>query len=248
MDDALSSQAVQDAEQAFLNSMRESADRPNETVTPVKNESTADEPVIKEEENDEDENRKIAALTQATDEYSALPLSTTDLSGDKSASPSENVQQSSHISSTELDLNGSAHAEFTDSTPVPIKTETPSVDALGANGTPVPGPSSVQASTPSHVPSKASASNVIVKSVSPGPASAAHISHKRKRLPQDIVGQLEDRIAEDPRGDVDAWLALIDEHRKKGKYAEARDVYERLLQIWPTSVSEGRKYDKNTRY
>lgn len=61
-------------------------------------------------------------------------------------------------------------------------------------------------------------------------------SNKRKRLPQDIVGQLEDRIAEDPRGDVDAWLALIEEHRKKGKLDEARAVYERFFVVFPAAV------------
>jgi cleavage stimulation factor subunit 3 len=61
-------------------------------------------------------------------------------------------------------------------------------------------------------------------------------SNKRKRLPQDKIGQLEDRIAEDPRGDIDAWLRLIDEHQKKGKLDEARAAYERFLEIWPHSV------------
>ena len=61
--------------------------------------------------------------------------------------------------------------------------------------------------------------------------------NKRKRLPQDIVGQLEDRIAEDSRGDIDAWLSLINEHQKKGRLDEARSVYERYLAVFPTAVS-----------
>lgn len=59
---------------------------------------------------------------------------------------------------------------------------------------------------------------------------------KRKRLPQDLVGQLEDRIAENPRGDVDAWLSLIDEHKRKGKFDDARAVYERFFQVFPQAV------------
>lgn len=61
-------------------------------------------------------------------------------------------------------------------------------------------------------------------------------SNKRKRLPQDKVGQLEDRIAEDPRGDIDAWYSLIAEHQKKGKSDEARAVYERFFLVFPACV------------
>ena len=67
---------------------------------------------------------------------------------------------------------------------------------------------------------------------------------KRKRLPQDLVGQLEDRIAENSRGDVDAWLALIEEHRRKGKFVDAREVYERFFVIFPQAVSSPKKERK----
>lgn len=61
-------------------------------------------------------------------------------------------------------------------------------------------------------------------------------SGKRKRLPQDVVGQFEDRIAEDPKGDIDAWLGLIEEYKRKGKFDDARSVYERFLAVFPTAV------------
>jgi cleavage stimulation factor subunit 3 len=57
------------------------------------------------------------------------------------------------------------------------------------------------------------------------------------RLPTDTVGLLEDRIADDERGDIDAWLSLIDEHRTKNRLDEARSVYERYLKVFPTAVS-----------
>jgi cleavage stimulation factor subunit 3 len=60
-------------------------------------------------------------------------------------------------------------------------------------------------------------------------------SAKRKRLPQDKVGQLEDRIALDAR-DADAWLALIREHQTKGKISDARNTYERFFTIFPDLV------------
>lgn len=59
----------------------------------------------------------------------------------------------------------------------------------------------------------------------------------KARLPHDRVGILEDRITEDPRGDLDAWLSLIDEHRSRNKLDEARAVYERFFKVFPMAVS-----------
>jgi hypothetical protein len=59
----------------------------------------------------------------------------------------------------------------------------------------------------------------------------------KARLPQDRIGILDDRIAEDPRGDIEAWLSLIDEYRRRHKYDDARDVIERFLKTFPTAVS-----------
>ena len=65
-------------------------------------------------------------------------------------------------------------------------------------------------------------------------------SAKRKRLPQDKVGQLEDRIALDAR-DADAWLALIAEHQAKGKISDARNTYERFFKVFPDLVRPRRQ-------
>jgi len=48
---------------------------------------------------------------------------------------------------------------------------------------------------------------------------------------------LEDRIADDPRGDIDAWLNLINEFRNRNKLDDARAVYERFFKIFPSAVS-----------
>lgn len=47
---------------------------------------------------------------------------------------------------------------------------------------------------------------------------------------------LEQRIAEDPF-DADAWLTLLNDAEKEGEVARVRDVYERFLKVFPTSVS-----------
>lgn len=59
----------------------------------------------------------------------------------------------------------------------------------------------------------------------------------KARLPHDTIGILEDRIKDDPRGDLEAWLELISENRKRGKLDEARNVYERFFLVFPTAVS-----------
>ena len=59
----------------------------------------------------------------------------------------------------------------------------------------------------------------------------------RARLPQDKIGMLEDRIKEDPRGDLDAWMSLINEHKRRNKVEDVRATYDRFLEVFPTSVS-----------
>ena len=59
----------------------------------------------------------------------------------------------------------------------------------------------------------------------------------KARLPQDKVGILEDRIREDPRGDIEAWRSLIDEYRSRNKLEDARLVYERFFRVFPQAVS-----------
>jgi cleavage stimulation factor subunit 3 len=68
-------------------------------------------------------------------------------------------------------------------------------------------------------------------------AESSNVSNLPKaRLPHDTVGILEDRIKEDPRGDLEAWLSLISEHRKRNKLDDARAVYERFFKVFPSAV------------
>jgi cleavage stimulation factor subunit 3 len=57
------------------------------------------------------------------------------------------------------------------------------------------------------------------------------------RDPNDTVGILEDRIQEDPRGDVEAWIALLHEHQSHDRFDHVRNVYTRFFQYFPTAVS-----------
>jgi cleavage stimulation factor subunit 3 len=67
-------------------------------------------------------------------------------------------------------------------------------------------------------------------------ASVQGASAPKGRLPHDRIGILEDRIKEDPRGDLDAWRSLISEHRKRNKFDDARAVYERFFKVFPQAV------------
>lgn len=54
----------------------------------------------------------------------------------------------------------------------------------------------------------------------------------------DPVALLEARVKEDPRGDMDAWLNLIADHRRSSRLDQARSTYNRFLEIFPQAVSE----------
>lgn len=70
------------------------------------------------------------------------------------------------------------------------------------------------------------------------PKSTAPVASLPKtRLPHDTTGILEDRIKDDPRGDMEGWLALIAEHRQRNKLEDARAVYERFFKVFPQAVS-----------
>lgn len=53
----------------------------------------------------------------------------------------------------------------------------------------------------------------------------------------DPTALLEARVKEDPRGDMDAWLNLMAEYRRRSNLESLRDVYNRFLESFPQSVS-----------
>lgn len=56
----------------------------------------------------------------------------------------------------------------------------------------------------------------------------------------DPVALLEARVKEDPRGDMDAWLSLIADHRQSNRLDQARKTYNAFLEVFPQAVSETR--------
>ncbi|KAK2873836.1 mRNA 3'-end-processing protein rna14 [Arthroderma sp. PD_2] len=70
------------------------------------------------------------------------------------------------------------------------------------------------------------------------PSTPPVAATSRTRLPHDRLGILEDRIQADPRGDTDAWLELISEHRSRNKLDNARQVYERFFKVFPSAAEQ----------
>jgi len=103
--------------------------------------------------------------------------------------------------------------------PSPLHSSTSAQDVPGAPSN-IPSASQVQA-----VPRGS-----VAEAGAPAPVSAGAVPH-------DTIGLLEARVREDPRGALDAWLALVAEHRRRNKIDDARAVYNRLLEVFPQSVS-----------
>ncbi|CAE7210127.1 hypothetical protein P3342_011985 [Pyrenophora teres f. teres] len=120
---------------------------------------------------------------------------------------------------------------------VTVNEPAPSVASLPNGSTPVPDATKPGApdvlTVPSARPSVAPATPA--PSASASTSASASASAPKLRLPQDRAGILEDRIAEDPRGDIEAWLSLIEEHRRRHKHDDARAVFERFLKLFPSA-------------
>jgi cleavage stimulation factor subunit 3 len=144
------------------------------------------------------------------EEYdAATPEFTTSLQPSASNTPSRAIAPSPlHNSATQAELNKASQ----------------NVSTMGISNTLSVNPS-IAGVTPS-----VQASQVLNSTV---PAA----SLPKARLPQDKVGILEDRIQDDPRGDIEAWLSLIEEYRNRSKLDDARLVYQRFFQVFPQAVS-----------
>lgn len=106
-------------------------------------------------------------------------------------------------------------------------------DALNSSISPAP-VSNVDSSVPGQA-QWASREASLQNSTAPTPVPDSS-SPSRGRLPHDRVGILQDRIDEDPRGDIPAWLELINEHRSRNRLDSAREIYERFLKVFPMAV------------
>jgi cleavage stimulation factor subunit 3 len=150
------------------------------------------------------------------------------------------ASEPTHDSAAPDSLNGSTAAPHSALPPAVSDatiTTTPAVPVPAASSLPAPqdegkqeaagtATTSVSATPVPNVNGAAGASNSNV----PPTASLA------QRLPHDKVGRLEERIKDDPKADTAAWLELIQHYRDKDQLDNVRKVYDRMLEVFPTTV------------
>ncbi|KAK3941999.1 hypothetical protein QBC46DRAFT_428204 [Diplogelasinospora grovesii] len=102
----------------------------------------------------------------------------------------------------------------------------------------------VSADAPSRVSAMPQVNAAVVAPANGGPGDAAAAASSApaaaassaRQVPQDRIAMLEERVKDDPRGALDAWMALITDYRAKNNLEETRQIYERFLAIFPTAA------------
>ena len=200
------------------------------------------------------ESTESAKINTKSEETNEKPSNHTEEGGDidqSVMSTTQNAENMENISSLDLiseqSLKVSTNAVSPDSVPMKINVQDQISSDAAQNGennhdtnsvatasNPAQSlPNGHTASPPETSPaSGATDSKPVSKSVPSTPITPA----PRSRLPNDVIGILEDRIKEDPRGDIEAWLNLVNEHKKRAKIDDVRSVYERFLAIFPAAV------------
>ncbi|KAF2018362.1 Suf-domain-containing protein [Aaosphaeria arxii CBS 175.79] len=177
----------------------------------------------------EDEDEVTEATGAALQNASAAGVSTISPQRSHTNTPSiSNPSQTQNVPVHSAQAQGPFGASI--STSVAVNDTAPHSAPVVPNGsTPIPDATKLQ-------PARSATA-----SVTPAPAAAAPLQ-KPARLPQDRVGQFEDRIAEDSRGDIEAWLSLIEEHRRRHKIDDARLVFDRFFQVFPSAADQWIEY------
>ncbi|KAI1353622.1 hypothetical protein F5Y01DRAFT_275728 [Xylaria sp. FL0043] len=130
---------------------------------------------------------------------------------------------------------GSSDDEDEDSTPQPNPPNLPQaaqaiVQSRVFANSPLQQITTAQEVTTPHLDQASAGPNSATDQPTTGSANA------KARLPTDVLGMLEDRIKEDPRGDLEAWFALIEEQKRRHKIDDTRKVYERFLELFPQAA------------
>jgi len=118
--------------------------------------------------------------------------------------------------------------------------ETPALRTSSLKSSPNPMPPQVPIRPPSQQATPTQDAPILPPQTTNGSVlTAAHGvggPNPKSRLPADVVGMLEDRIKDDPKGDTEAWFFLIEEQKRRHKIEDTRNTYERFLAIFPQAV------------
>jgi len=216
-----------DAEQAFLKSMQD--DPATETIHPTNGATPPRQPktiggFIDDDEEEDDEEYDPVATVQEVDVKAAV-----NVDRGISSTPQQSVPQSP---ASAVPSQASSQVAQTQEQTIPSDT-VPPTDAPLPPATPQAAGDGNGVQTPVNVPTAPDPS-AQVQAVPDAEAT----SLPNARLPHDRIGMLEDRVKEDSRGDIEAWLLLMSEHKKRNKLNEARTLYDRFFAVFPHAVSE----------
>lgn len=164
-----------------------------------------------EDENDKEEADYEPPAVLGVDDSNAMPMSMSEDPISENQNHTTSPDVSSHLMQPSVSVLDVANSSYS---PAPVSNIDPSVSGSlqWAHD-----PSMQNSTVPPPVPDSPSGS--------------------KGRLAHDRVGILQDRVDEDPRGDLSAWLELIAEHRARNRLDSAREVYERFLKEFPMAVS-----------
>ena len=98
----------------------------------------------------------------------------------------------------------------------------------------------VQDGTPAAAPlarGQAAQADAVNNGASPAPPTAFPPNMPAAMANLDPVALFEARINEDPRGDMDAWLNLLADYKRRGRLDDLRSVYNRFVEVFPQAVS-----------
>ncbi|KAF4585968.1 CFIA complex component Rna14 [Ophiocordyceps camponoti-floridani] len=91
--------------------------------------------------------------------------------------------------------------------------------------------------SPAAVPPIQTRAPPVKNGLSPAPRADNPLPVGPQMVPRlDAVTLLEARIQDDQRGDMDAWLSLIAEHKRRNRLEELRHVYRRFLLVFPQAA------------
>ncbi|PPJ57791.1 hypothetical protein CBER1_00139 [Cercospora berteroae] len=148
----------------------------------------------------------------------------------------------------DVSLNSAPHVDTAEASsslngftvPVPASSSTPVAPEIILQQTAPP--SGQEGKTVSAAASAQPTQQPTQQSIAPTPqppaqqSSLPSIQAPPARLPHDKVGQLEDRIKDDPKGDIGAWYELINHYAAKEQYDNVRTVYRRFSEVFRTAV------------
>lgn len=211
---------------------------PSQSTTPLPSTAVQSKPRIVggfeiEDDDDDDEQEQENESSDEKDELDVYdPAAGLDL--DLNTPPPNQVSVSAPAPSIPLDRTSLSPDQENGKTPAPVQANG-SPAGLSSSALP-PGADTLRATTatPTQPTQVAPAQATPPRSVDVNSPLTPVLP--KTRLAHDVVGILQDRIKDDPRGDSDAYLELVQEYKSRNKQDDVRRVYDQYLTVFPLAV------------